>query len=139
MPLEICKERHCHWIKGLSNCELLHTRSNFTLINIMHCPADLHVDKYKILQILYDYFISLRFLVASIAAELRDARGEQLLTDQNDIYDEMKSRLNSGNACYYSIQNLLSSRLISKNLKIKIYKTVILPVCSMGATLGLSR
>jgi hypothetical protein len=48
------------------------------------------------------------------------------LTNQNDIHDEMKSRLNSGNACYYSVQNLLSSRLIQKNLKIKIYKTVIL-------------
>jgi hypothetical protein len=31
---------------------------------------------------------------------------------QNDVYDEIKSRLNSGNACYYSVQNLLSSRLI---------------------------
>jgi len=40
------------------------------------------------------------------------------LTNQNDIHNEIKSRLNSGNACYYSIQNLLSSRLI-KNLKIK--------------------
>jgi hypothetical protein len=54
------------------------------------------------------------------------------LTNQNDIHDEIKSRLNSGNACYYSIQNLLSSRLISKNLKIKIYKTVILPVVLYG-------
>jgi len=45
------------------------------------------------------------------------------LTDQNDMHDEIKSRLNSGNACYYSIQNILSSHLISKNLKIKIYKT----------------
>jgi hypothetical protein len=34
------------------------------------------------------------------------------LTDQNYIRDEIKSRLNSGNACYYSVQNLLSSRLI---------------------------
>jgi hypothetical protein len=42
------------------------------------------------------------------------------LTNQNDIRDEMKSRLNSGNACYHSVQNLLSSRLISKDLKIKI-------------------
>jgi uncharacterized membrane protein len=52
------------------------------------------------------------------------------LTNQNDIHDEIKNRLNSGNACYYSVQNLLSSRLIQKkkkNLKIKIYKTVILP------------
>jgi hypothetical protein len=50
------------------------------------------------------------------------------LTNQNDIHDEIKSRLNSGNACYHSLQNLLSSCLISKNLKIKVYKTVIYPV-----------
>jgi hypothetical protein len=54
------------------------------------------------------------------------------LTNQNDIHDEIKSRLNSGNACYYSAQKLLSSGLISKNLKIKIYKTVILPVVLYG-------
>jgi hypothetical protein len=45
------------------------------------------------------------------------------LTNQNEIHDEIKSRLNKGNASYYSVQNLLSSHLISKNLKIKIYKT----------------
>jgi hypothetical protein len=54
------------------------------------------------------------------------------LTNQNDVHDEIKSRLNSGNACYYSVQNLLSSHLISKNLKFKIYKTVILPVVLYG-------
>jgi hypothetical protein len=54
------------------------------------------------------------------------------LTSQNDIHDEIKGRLNSGNACYYSVQNLLSSHLISRNLKIKIYKTVILPVVLHG-------
>jgi hypothetical protein len=54
------------------------------------------------------------------------------LINQNDIHDEIKNRLNSGNACYHSVQNLLSSRLISKNLKIKIYKTVILPVVLYG-------
>jgi hypothetical protein len=54
------------------------------------------------------------------------------LIDQNDIRDEMKSRINSGNDCYYSVQNRLSSRLISKNLKIKICKTVILPVLLYG-------
>jgi sorting nexin-29 len=60
------------------------------------------------------------------------------LTNQNDIHDGIKSRLNLGNACYYSVQNLLSSHLISKNLKIKIYKTVILPVVLYSAKLGLS-
>jgi hypothetical protein len=44
------------------------------------------------------------------------------------MHEEINSRLNSGNACYYSIQNLLSSRLLSRNIKIKIYKTIILPV-----------
>jgi len=44
------------------------------------------------------------------------------LTDQNSIQVEIKSRLKLGNACYHSMQNLLSSRLLSKNLKIKIYK-----------------
>jgi len=42
------------------------------------------------------------------------------------------SRLRSGNACYHSVQNLLSSRLLSKNLKIKIYRTIILPVVLYG-------
>ena len=44
------------------------------------------------------------------------------LTNQNAIQEEIKSRLRSGSACYYSVQNLLSSRLVSRNLKIKIYK-----------------
>jgi len=50
------------------------------------------------------------------------------LTYQNSIQEEIKSRLKSGNACYHSVQNLLSSRLLSKNLKIKIYRNIILPV-----------
>ena len=50
------------------------------------------------------------------------------LTNQNSIPEEIKSRLTLGNACYHSVQNLLSSRLLSKNLKIKIYRTIILPV-----------
>ena len=35
-------------------------------------------------------------------------------------------------ACYHSVQNLLSSRLLSKNLKITIYRTIILPVVLYG-------
>jgi len=42
------------------------------------------------------------------------------LTNQNSIQEEIKSRLKSGNACYHLVQNLLSSSLLSKNLKIKI-------------------
>ena len=54
------------------------------------------------------------------------------LTDQNSIPEEIKSRLRSGNACYHAVQNLLFSRLLSKNLKIKIYRTIILPVVLFG-------
>jgi hypothetical protein len=36
------------------------------------------------------------------------------LTNQNDIHDEIKSILNSGNACYHSVQNILFFRLICK-------------------------
>jgi hypothetical protein len=39
------------------------------------------------------------------------------LTDQNSIQEEIKSRLNLGNVCCHSVQNLLCSRLLSKNLK----------------------
>ena len=42
------------------------------------------------------------------------------ITDQNSVQEEIKSSLKLGNACYHSVQNLLSSRLLSKNLKIKI-------------------
>jgi hypothetical protein len=42
------------------------------------------------------------------------------------------SRINSGNACHHSVQSLLSSRLLSRNLKVKIYRTIILPVVLYG-------
>jgi hypothetical protein len=50
------------------------------------------------------------------------------VTNQNLIQEEIKRRLISSNACYHSVQNLLSSRLLSKNVNIIIYKTIILPV-----------
>ena len=45
---------------------------------------------------------------------------------------EIKSRLKSGNACCHSVRNLMSSRLQSKNMKIKIYRTIILPFVLYG-------
>jgi hypothetical protein len=50
------------------------------------------------------------------------------VTNQNLIQEEIKRRLNSGNACYHLVQNLLSSRMLSKNVKVRIYKTIMLPV-----------
>ena len=49
-------------------------------------------------------------------------------TNQNYIQEEIKSRLNVENAWYYLVQNILSSNLLSKNLKIKMYITIILPI-----------
>ena len=54
------------------------------------------------------------------------------LTNQNSIHEEIKCRLKAGNSCYYSVQTLLPSRLLSKNLKIKIHNTIILPVVLYG-------
>jgi len=54
------------------------------------------------------------------------------LTNQNSIQEEIKSRLKSGNACYHSVQNIFSSRLLSKNAKIKIHRTLILPLVLYG-------
>ena len=53
------------------------------------------------------------------------------LTNQNSIQQRIMSRLKSGNACYHSVQNRLSSNL-TKNLKIKIYRAVILPLVLYG-------
>jgi hypothetical protein len=52
--------------------------------------------------------------------------------NQSLIQEEFKRRLNLGNACYLSVQNLLSSHLLSKNVKTRICKTIILPVVQYG-------
>jgi len=54
------------------------------------------------------------------------------LTYKNSIQEGIKSRLKLGNACYYSVRNLLSFSLLSKKLMIKIYRTIILPVALYG-------
>ena len=54
------------------------------------------------------------------------------ITNRNSVHEEIKSRLQSGNICYHSVQNFLSSSLLSKNLKIKIYRTIILPAVLYG-------
>jgi hypothetical protein len=60
-------------------------------------------------------------------------RGKQFLfsTEPRLIQEKIKRRLNSGNACYHSVQNLLSS-LLSKNIKIRIHKTIILSLVLYG-------
>jgi len=54
------------------------------------------------------------------------------LTNQNSIQEEIKRTLKSGNACYHSVQKILFSSFPSKNVKIKIYRTIILLVVLYG-------
>ena len=54
------------------------------------------------------------------------------LKNQNSIHEEIKSRLKSENVCYHSVQNLLSSNMISKNIKVKMYRTIIFPLILYG-------
>jgi hypothetical protein len=54
------------------------------------------------------------------------------VTNQNSKQEEIKRGLNSGKACCHSAQNLCFSRLLSKNIKIRVYKTIILPVVLHG-------
>jgi hypothetical protein len=54
------------------------------------------------------------------------------VTDQNSIQEEIKSRLRSGNACYHSVLNRLSSSTLSKDINIKIYRLIILSVVLYG-------
>jgi hypothetical protein len=54
------------------------------------------------------------------------------LTNHSSVQEEIKRILKSGNACYHSVQNLVSSSLLSKNLKIEIYRIIILPVVLYG-------
>jgi len=52
--------------------------------------------------------------------------------NKNSIFEEIKSRAKSGNVCCHSVQNLLTSSLLSKNIKIKVQKNAILPVDLCG-------
>jgi hypothetical protein len=54
------------------------------------------------------------------------------LTYQNSIQEEIKGRLKSGKVWYHSMQNLLSSSLFPKNIKIKIYRNITLRVVLYG-------
>ena len=57
------------------------------------------------------------------------------LTDQNSIPEEIKSILKSGNASFHSVLNVLSSSLLTKNIKIMIHRTVIFLLFCMSVSL----
>ncbi|KAJ4444789.1 hypothetical protein ANN_06586 [Periplaneta americana] len=68
----------------------------------------------KIGNVSFEEVEKLKYLVATV-------------TNINDAQEEIKRRINMGNACYYLVEKLLSSCLLTKKLKVRIYKTVILP------------
>jgi hypothetical protein len=49
------------------------------------------------------------------------------VTNQYLIHEEIKRRLNMGDTCYHTVQNLLSFHLLFKNVKIRLQKSIILP------------
>ena len=71
-------------------------------------------------------FKGLKLLKNSGNGRLNNLNDAVLIVLRQQI--EIKSRLKLGNACYHSVQNLLSSSLLSKNSKFKIYRNIILPV-----------
>jgi hypothetical protein len=54
------------------------------------------------------------------------------LTNGIFIQEEIKIRLKSGNACYHPVQNLMSSRLLAKYIKIRIHRNIIVPAVLYG-------
>jgi hypothetical protein len=54
------------------------------------------------------------------------------ITNKNFIHEEIKCKLNSRNACYNLVRNIIFSRLISKHLKVKVHKTINLSVVLYG-------
>jgi hypothetical protein len=52
------------------------------------------------------------------------------LTNQNCICKEVKNRLNLENACYHAVQSFVF--ILAKYVKVKVYKTIILPVVLCG-------
>ena len=88
------------------NSGFLHVLS---LINQIWGRAIIHNQSHRSPNVAFDVWYILSFKIA-----IRSCR------NQNSIQEEIKGRLKAGNSCYYSVQILLSSRLLSKNLKIKI-------------------
>jgi len=51
------------------------------------------------------------------------------LTNQNSLQVEIKTSLKPGNACYHSVRNVSCSSVLSKNIQMKVYRTIIFASC----------
>jgi len=55
-----------------------------------------------------------------------------LLTQNNEIQEEIKARIHAGNRCYFGMNKLFKSRMLSMSLKVQLYRTLIRPVVMYG-------
>ena len=106
------------------------------LVASKECGLEVNADKTKYMVIARDKNAerNRRIKIDNITVE----RVEQFkylataLKNENSIQVEIKSRLKSGNACYHSVQSLLSSSLLTRNVKIKTCRTINLPIVLYG-------
>ena len=79
---------------------------------------EVNVDKNKYMIMSRDQNAGLSYTMKtdnSSIERVEDFKYSKTITNQNSIKAEIKSILKLGNACYYSVQNLLSSSLLSKS------------------------
>ena len=114
----------------------VHTRKKNTVALSKEIGLDVNVDKTKYLVMSRDQNAGRSQNIKTDNSSFESVEEFKYmgttLTNQSYIQEEIKSTLKSRNACCHSVQNLLSSRLLSKNMKIKIYRTIILPVVFYG-------
>ena len=127
---------HVNVVRVSHLCHLFISRSHLVLVATNEIGLEVNADKTKYMVMSRDRNAgrghSVKIDNSSIERVEEFKYLGTTLTDQNSIQEEIKSRLKLGNACNYSVQNPLSSRLLSKNIKIKIYRTIILPVVLYG-------
>jgi hypothetical protein len=75
---------------------------------------------------------SIKIVIRSFEDVVKSKYLATTLTDQTCMHEEIKSRQDSVNACYHPVQSLLSSCLLSKNVSVKVYKTIIPPADLYG-------
>jgi len=56
-----------------------------------------------------------------------------VITENNELNPEIKARLAAGNRAYFSMLKLFKSTLLSRTLKLKLYKTIIRPIVTYAA------
>lgn len=49
-----------------------------------------------------------------------------ILPDKNKVEIETQEKIVKGNKCYYVFQSFLKARNINKNMKVRLYKTVLI-------------